>query len=118
MPRFWPAPGTGSELPYFSCMQCVMWEGHTARDGVADRGTEKRRNLLVNKLIAIAAVFSAFVAMSVPSFAQSYDPSAGSGNIVSGPKGGMQAGASSRPLYNYAPLSGHHHARHRMRYAR
>ena len=62
------------------------------------------------KLIAIAAV-AAFVAMSAPSFAQSYDPSAGTGNIVPGPKGGMQSGVSSRPLYNYAPLPRSHHFR-------
>jgi hypothetical protein len=53
-----------------------------------------------------AAAIAVFIVMNVPAFAQSYDPSAGSGNIVPGPKGGMQSGASSRPLYNYAPLSG------------
>ncbi len=72
----------------------------------------------MNKLIATAAIF-AFVAMSAPTFAQSYDPSIGSGNIVPGPRGGLQAGASApRPLYNYAPLGRHHHARPGMRYAR
>lgn len=50
------------------------------------------------KLIAIAAV-AAFVAMSAPSIAQSYDPSAGTGNIAPGPKGGMQSGVYRRPLY-------------------
>ena len=74
----------------------------------------KRRNLLLMKLIAIAA-FAASVVVSAPSFAQSYDPSAGSGNIVPGPKGGMQSGASPRgmsprPLYNFAPLPPRHHA--------
>ncbi len=67
--------------------------------------------LNVKKLITCAAV-AVVVTMSVPAFAQSYDPSAGSGNIVPGPKGGMQAGAGmTRPLYNYAPSARHHHER-------
>jgi hypothetical protein len=70
--------------------------------------------LLVKKLIAFAVV-AAFVTMSAPTFAQSYDPSIGSGNIVSGPKGGMESGTSSRPLYDYAPLSGHQRSHARAR---
>ena len=69
-----------------------------------------KRNLPVNKLIALAAV-AAFITISAPTFAQSYDPSAGTGNILPGPKGGMQSGTSPRPLYNYAPLSGVHRYR-------
>jgi hypothetical protein len=60
----------------------------------------------VKKLITLT-VLAAFVTMSAPVFAQSYDPSAGTGNIVPGPKGGMQAGTSGPHLYNYAP---HHRA--------
>ena len=71
---------------------------------------------MIAKIITMTAV-ATFVAMgavtmSTPTFAQSYDPSVGSGNIVPGPKGGMEPGTSSRPLYNFAPLSGRHH--HRM----
>jgi hypothetical protein len=58
----------------------------------------------VLKLIACAAVAAASLALSAPTFAQSYDPSVGSGNIVAGPKGGMETGRSSR-LYDYAPMS-------------
>lgn len=70
----------------------------------------------MNKLFAIAAV-AAFAAISTPSFAQSYDPSVGSGNIVSGLKGGLESGRSARPLYDYAPMArSHHHVdRDRMR---
>jgi hypothetical protein len=64
--------------------------------------------LLVKKLIS-CAVIAAFVAMSVPAFAQSYNPSVGSGNVVPGRKGGMQSGTPGRPLYNYAP----HYRAHR-----
>jgi hypothetical protein len=56
----------------------------------------------VKNLITLT-VLAAFVAMSAPAFAPSYDPSAGSGNIVPGPRGGMPAGTSGRPLYNFAP---------------
>lgn len=70
-------------------------------------------NLLVNKLTIFAAAIAACIAMSAPAFAQSYDPSAGSGNIVPGPKGGMESGAPSRSLYNYAPSSGVHRYRDR-----
>lgn len=56
----------------------------------------------MKKLISLA-VIAVFVAMSAPAFAQSYDPSVGSGNIVSGRKGGMQSGTTGRHLYNYAP---------------
>jgi hypothetical protein len=76
---------------------------------------KEQRSLPVNKLIAFAAI-AAFITMSAPTFAQSYDPSIGSGNIVAGPKGGMESGMSSRPLYDYAPSSGaHRYERHRMR---
>lgn len=67
----------------------------------------------MSKLTIVAAALAAFITMNAPAFAQSYDPSAGSGNIVTGPKGGMRSGASSRPLYNYAPLSGLYRYRHR-----
>lgn len=62
------------------------------------------------KLIAMTVV-AAFIAMSAPAFAQSYDPSVGSGNIVPGPKGGMQSDASPRTLYNFAPLPRGRHFR-------
>ena len=69
----------------------------------------------MTKLIALTAL-SIFLAMSAAAFAQSYDPSVGSGNIVPGPKGGMQSGMSSpQPLYNYAPLSGGHRHGTRLR---
>jgi hypothetical protein len=68
----------------------------------------RKKELAMKKLITLAAI-AALVAISAPSFAQSYDPSVGSGNIVPGPKGGMQSGTSAPPLYNYAPLSGVHH---------
>jgi hypothetical protein len=65
----------------------------------------RERNFSVKKLITCVAL-AAFVTVSAPAFAQSYDPSVGSGNIVPGSKGGMESG-TSRPLYNYAP---HHHS--------
>ena len=85
----------------------AMRVGDRARACVEFEYRKERRNLLVIKVIAIAA----FAAMSAPSFAQSYDPSAGSGNIVPGPKGGMQSGASPRAHYNYSPLPRSHHFR-------
>jgi hypothetical protein len=63
----------------------------------------------VNKLIAFAAI-AAVLTMSAPTFAQSYDPSVGTGNIVHGGKGGMETGRSAGPLYNYAPGSRHNYA--------
>lgn len=65
---------------------------------------------MVIKLITLAAVV-AFVTVSTPSFAQSYDPSVGSGNIVTGRKGGMESGTSSRSLYDYAPMERSHYGR-------
>lgn len=64
-------------------MRCV-WSD-PARASVEFEYRKERRNLLVIKPIAIAA--------------------------VAGPKGGMQSGVSSRPLYNYAPLPRSHHFR-------
>ena len=71
-------------------------------------GENQERTFPVKKLLAWTVV-AAFVTMSAPAFAQSYDPSVGSGNIVSGAKGGMANRRSSGPLYNFAPMSGHHH---------
>lgn len=65
----------------------------------------------MKKLIVLSAL-AAFIAITAPAFAQSYDPSVGTGNVVPGPKGGVQSGASlARPLYNYAPFTGGHRYR-------
>lgn len=70
----------------------------------------------MKKLIPLALALAAVAATCEPTFAQSYDPSAGTGNIVPGPKGGFQSGAGSAGLYNFAPMSGAHHYRmHRER---
>jgi hypothetical protein len=62
-------------------------------------------------IAALALALAAIAVMSAPTFAQSYNPGVGSGNIVPGPKGGFQSGGGSPQLYNYAPLSGTHHYR-------
>lgn len=71
----------------------------------------------MKKLIPIALALGAIAATVLPASAQSYDPSVGSGNIVSGAKGGLESGRSgmsSRRLYNYAPGAGmHRHWIHR-----
>jgi hypothetical protein len=62
----------------------------------------------MKKLVLVTLALAALTA--APAAAQSYNPAVGSGNIVAGPKGGMETGAASRPLYDYAPMTRNHHS--------
>jgi hypothetical protein len=72
------------------------------------------RSLLVTELTLFAAAIAAFIVMNVPASAQSYDPSAGSGNVVPVRKAGCVL-AHLRDRYTIMRLRQVGY-RHRLRY--